>query len=138
MKTTDFMVGDWVFVNDTPRKIQAIDGVDDEIMADDELYTFCQDRVHSEDDIQPVPLTPKILEKNGFKSYGESWYLPDDIKVMVGFYMYKTTVSVKKGDDIFQKEIRCSYRACAEERGMHVHTLQHALRLCGIKHDIIL
>ena len=38
MKTTDLMCGDWVLINCTPHKIQAIDSVDEEISADDELY----------------------------------------------------------------------------------------------------
>ena len=38
MKATDLMVGDWVLINDTPHKIQAIDSTDAEIQADDELY----------------------------------------------------------------------------------------------------
>lgn len=42
----------------------------------------------------------------------------------------------KKRDDIFQKEVHCSYRACAENRDIHIHTLQHALRLCRIKKEI--
>ena len=38
MKTTDLMCGAWVLINCTPHKIQAIDSVDEEISADDELY----------------------------------------------------------------------------------------------------
>lgn len=137
MKAAELMIGNWVLINGTPRKIQAVDGVDDEIMADDELYTLAEDRCHSEDKVEGVPITPKILEKNGFKNYGEAWYLPDDnVNVMVGFYMYKTTIHVKKGDNNFQKEVRCSYRAYAENRGVHIHTLQNAISLCGIEHDI--
>ena len=37
MKTTDLMCGDWVLINGTPHRIQAIDSVDEEISADDEL-----------------------------------------------------------------------------------------------------
>ena len=139
MKINELTIGDWALINGTPRKIQAVDGVDDEIMAEDELYTLAEDRYRSEDKVDGVPLTAEILEKNGFKNYGESWYLPDDdVKIMVGFYMYKTSIHVKKGDDIFHKEVRCSYRACAENRNIHVHTLQHALRLCGITKEIII
>lgn len=66
MKATDLMCGDWVLINGTPRKIQAIDSIDAEIQADDDLYYVGEDRCHSEDKIEGVPLTPEILEKNGF------------------------------------------------------------------------
>ena len=128
MKANELMIGDWIY-----NKVADITF---------QVYPqfFSQWRNRSEQfeaTIQPIPLTPKILEKNGFKEYGESWYLPDDdVIVTVGFFMYKTTIHVKRGDDIFQKEVRCSYRACTENRGVHVHTLQHALRLCGIDKEI--
>lgn len=139
MKSEELCIGDLVLINGIPKKVQAVDGVDNEIIADGEIYYLAKYRHHSENVVTGIPLTAKILEKNGFKNYGESWYLPDDdVNVMVGFYMYKTTIHVKKGDDIFQKEIHCSYRACAENRRVHVHILQRALRLCGIEHGIIL
>ena len=67
MKTTDLMVGDWVLINDAPHKIQAIDSIDAEIQADDELYYVGEDRYHSEDNIEDILITPEILEKNGWK-----------------------------------------------------------------------
>ena len=66
MKTTDLMCGDWVLINGTPHKIQAIDSVDEEISADDELYFVGEDRCHSEDKIEGIPLTKEILEENGW------------------------------------------------------------------------
>ena len=44
MKTTDLMIGDWVLINNIPHKIQAIDSIDAEIQADDELYYVGEDR----------------------------------------------------------------------------------------------
>ena len=64
MKTTDLMVGDWVLINDAPHKIQAIDSIDAEIQADDDLYYVGEDRCHSEDKIEGIPITPEILKKN--------------------------------------------------------------------------
>ena len=34
---------DWVLINNTPHKIQAIDSIDAEILADDELYYVGED-----------------------------------------------------------------------------------------------
>lgn len=54
-KTTDLMCSDWVLINGTPHRIQAIDSVDEEISADDELYFVGEDRCHSEDKIEGIP-----------------------------------------------------------------------------------
>ena len=52
MKCNELMIGDWVLINNTPHKIQAIDSIDAEILADDELYYVGEDRYHSEDKIE--------------------------------------------------------------------------------------
>ena len=75
MKLTDLAILDWVLINNTPHKIQAIDSIDAEILADDELYYVGEDRCHSEDKIEGIPITPEILEKNGFyDSYTKRYY----------------------------------------------------------------
>lgn len=66
MGCKELMVGDWVLINDVPRKIQAIDSISAEIQADDELYYVGEDRYHSEDEISGVHITPEIFENNGF------------------------------------------------------------------------
>lgn len=123
MKAIDFMGGDWVLINGTPHKVQAVDGVDNEIMADDELYTLAEDRYHSEDKVEGVPLTTEILKKNGFKDgqyfselYIQGWHVISDTRNL-----------------------------CMEcERGRHmnikcrcVHELQHAFDLVGINKDFV-
>ena len=137
----DIMVGDWVvpYVFDSklePSKIVGIhynsypgrdyvDWVDCESW--DEL---------SLNDIEPIPLTPEILEKNGFRIIFES-------ELHVSYFQdierFHTEVDVDK-IGIYQKLsmldglgngvtiVECKY----------VHQLQHALRLCGITREIIL
>lgn len=122
MKAIDFMGGDWVLINGTPRRVQAVDGVDNEIMADNELYTLAEDRYHSEDKVDGVLITPEILKKNGFKDgqyfaelYIQGWHVISD-----------------------------AHNLCMEcERGWHmnipcrcVHELQHAFNLVGINKEI--
>ena len=83
-----------------------------------------------------IPLTPEILKKNGFTDYGESWYIPNTKDcVMVGFHMYETTINISKDRVSFCKSTPCSYRSCSANRGVFVHELQHAIRLCGINKD---
>lgn len=67
MKCKELQVGDWVLINGTSHKIQAIDSIDAEIQANDDLYYIGEDRYHSEDKIEGIPITPEILEKNSIK-----------------------------------------------------------------------
>ena len=67
MKLTDLAILDWVLINNTPHRIQAIDSINTEIQADDELYYVREDKYHLEDNIEDILITPEILEKNGWK-----------------------------------------------------------------------
>lgn len=96
----------------------------------------------NEDKIFSVPLTSETLEKNGFTSYGEAWYLPESKKtsenemILVGFYMYETHISVRNGSKSFDNSVPCERRACAANRNVFFHELQNALNLCGIDKEI--
>ena len=77
---------------------------------------------------QPIPLTPEILEKNGFGFVKSS----DRDSVWNGWWINKglelaTCCLDKEGNwpcyiNIYDSNIKCEY----------VHQLQHALRLCGL------
>ena len=95
----------------------------------------------NEGKIFPVPLTEEVLEKNGFTSYGEAWYLPENKttrneKILVGFYMYETHISVRNGSKSFDNSVPCERRAFAAHRNVFFHELQNTLRLCGIDKEI--
>ena len=72
MKATDLMIGDWVLINNIPHKIQAIDSIDAEIQADDEIYYV---------DLAPCLYKDKIMQSNSdnLSQYRES-YLNKNIK----------------------------------------------------------
>lgn len=128
MKATELMVGNWVLINGTPRKIQAVDGVDDEIMADDELYTLAEDRYHSEDKVDGIPITPEILEKNGFRkliTYGTEKWLCNNLRLNV----YSSDGTWRFCADTNRNENSVIYIR-------FVHEFQNAISLCGNKHDI--
>ena len=116
MKATDLMCGDWLLINGTPHKIQAIDSIDAEIQADEELYFVGEDRHHSEDKIEGIPITPEILEKNGWRYDMDDMWQHEE----VDFY-------IEKWNGRFQ---------CYEINQIKldsVHELQRALRCCGLK-----
>lgn len=66
MLCKELQFGDWVLINNIPHKIQTIDSMDAEIQADDELYYVGEDRYHSGDKIEGIPITNEILIKNEF------------------------------------------------------------------------
>ena len=133
MKLTDLAIGDLILINNTPHKIQAIDSIDAEVQADDELYYVGEDRCHSEDKIEGIPITPEILEKNGFEMFKyDGWVhyyrifgnsaIPFVLHSMIGGEMLSQEV------DIFSTSTDTN---CGIEVN-YVHELQHALRLCGL------
>ena len=118
MKAKDLMCGDLVLINNTPHKIQAIDSIDAEIQADDELYYVGEDRYHSEDKIDGITITPEILEKNGWKET-EYWHEYEDGNTIIQYSLSNIWGII---NEIEIEHFKCEY----------VHQLQHLLRLCGL------
>ena len=75
---------------------------------------------------EPIPLSPEILEKNGFVPYEED------------------EESFHDENCVFLKQSLGGYGVCIDKNrtisGLfhYVHELQHALRLCGIEKEIVL
>lgn len=106
----DLMIGDWVKINYRGKfvKVTAIhDGLIDTTAISPLM----------EDEYEPIPLTPEILEKNWFIRDGESWWYQD----------FRIVLSTSKGASL----------VCGRLKNFaFVHELQHALRLCGIEKEI--
>lgn len=128
LNVNELMIGDWVLVNGNPMQIQAINDIDGEIMAGDELYCLVEDRVHSEDKIEPIPLTAEILEKNGFELVRN---VPCPNKNVWSF----DTFSIYEHHD--KRRYPYFWIPLGDNADIkYVHELQHALRLCGIDKTI--
>ena len=141
MNTNELMIGDWVFVHKPTCKghrVDYINEMDEEIGADGEIYNVC--------DIEPIPLTPEILEKNGFKidkneTYCKRYFFACNLgkvpQTVVEFFFFGEGVSA---DTLFKCWTKPE--SCDGENNIHicdlksVHQLQHALRLCGIEKEI--
>ena len=93
------------------------------------------------DILEPIPLTPEILEKNGFER--KMRYIP----IYEGYKYYV----IDRGNDVCIEYdgMRISlvllyecYTGSIESNGIcpldYVHELQHALKLCGIEKEIVL
>ena len=152
MLATELMVDDWVLYEGEPHQIRqlGIYGVD----RDGEDYpAICVGKpkgiglILERNEIEPIPLTPEILEKIGFERC-----ISSIIKTST------SSVPVCKSNQFANKEFGGNTRII--DMGIHgftlitdvfgtternkvnhifyVHQLQHALRLCGIEKEIIL
>lgn len=141
------MIGDWVRMKENQKiafQMEDISGTgmfkrwtsDGEYMVP---YAY--------DEIEPIPLTPEILEKNGFKktesdTLSQTWAWTEKSEkiynrwVQITFYnepingvSYLTKIETcsSKGDGVNH------FHSCDIES---VHELQHALKLCGINLEI--
>lgn len=141
MKASELMVGDWVFTRGQIEQVTSIyDGyICTEHYEDSHDYYF-----------DPIPITPEILEKNGFRFIKADTVCPADRYwwaingtrdgAMVEITIYNPDVhGVKVLTKIHTQSLHESgvntVHSCDIES---VHELQHALRLCGIEKKITL
>ena len=136
MKANELMIGDLVLYNEAHQQILEISGIDDEV------YLETDELVH-QSEIQPIPLTPEILERNGFEKV-----LDEDGTECYRYYNHAADGYIKislydSGDGDWSIEI-INYEKFDDNKIMYnnnfiflkVHQLQHALRLCGIEKEI--
>lgn len=135
VKIRELSVGDWVryeFPEIGKRNIQvnSIDEEDNHIGAGGVGASAWSDVSKFE----PIPLTPEILEKNGFEEGlkdGEAY------KIKVGFNQYLWLFNVEDGCWMFRLVLG-SFEDfdIAKVEIKYVHQLQHALRLAGVDKEI--
>lgn len=88
--------------------------------------------ITSNEFIDPVPLTDGILAKNGFHTYGESYFIPENecnAYVRIGFHKRETVIDLCR-QGVFSIQISC------KPEKLYVHQLQQLLRLVGIEKEI--
>lgn len=136
MNANELMIGDWIRI-DEPDKYAGAAGQIRSLMDHREgdaayFHVFIQDKLGyvsrevCSDDIRPIPLTPAILEKNGFH---EKW--DRDIKLMAC-----DTITIEIGNNykLFMDGKMYLRRVLAPL--YYVHQLQHALKICRIEKTI--
>lgn len=123
-----FMIGDWVIYNGKPIKVENV--CEDFINYSPDIPYVQEEFYIEQDELEPIPLTEEILEKNGIK---RSSY---DGKIYGKYFSEdehgRLEISVN-GDDIWWS-INCEEYHILKLN--FVHELQHALRLCGINKEI--
>ena len=120
MKATELMIGDWV-------KIKGHLDYDKvrEIARDESMQWYisfaCSATLFRAYEFEPIPLTPKILEKNGF------WVMEKVDNGAEEYIAYATNglmFHYNRDNDYYFPNTPISWK--------YVHELQHALRLCGL------
>ena len=133
MKAEKLMIGDWVY-NIHNRQYEQVKAIEQTrvTLAYNDLYDY--------DEIEPIPLAPEILEKNGFvlrEGCTSAWDLHLD-----GCY----SIHISGNNKIVPMSLTIyvpsgyspngSKRQIDEMSVSYVHKLQHALRLCSVEKEI--
>lgn len=128
------MVGDWVLLFDeTPVRVDCIGNI--EVYLTEPRGQHDLDWRVTYEHIKPIPLTPEILEKNGFEDVGDGIVQFVERPYYVWFVPAQYELGIEEGitttEEIGTKivlNIPCLY----------VHELQRALKVCGIDKTIVL
>ena len=133
------MIGDWVLIDGTPRKVEAITKKKIGYHRKENEPRLYYARLH---DVEPIPLDEELVLKLGFTKRDAS-DLKDD-------YYIHAIYDIRIGEDpLFNNE----YGLTEFEEGgyftfaanncywttmpiIYLHTLQHCFRLCGVNFDV--
>lgn len=122
LKISDLSVGDWVEWMGERCKVDL--PLLNTVFPHAKIYP-----AYTSATLQPIPITPEILEKNGFIKNGayNEWNIGEwDERPFIGVSLERQSLRVKHfGNDIF-----------IEDKELFVHQLQHALRLAGVEKEI--
>ena len=141
------MIGDLVTFEDCQHdehpivvKIWQINGDNDAFVSINENDAL--DEITIDDEIVGIPLTPEILEKNGFKKLDFSHYQINDRTLVLdadgkweGPLSWHWVVTEMMDTNQRGQSVVLDYYVATIN---YVHELQHALKLCGIEKEIVL
>lgn len=121
MNIRDLSIGDWVMAGGAPHRVFSVNHYGVLVDTSQGLHPY------NLEFLSPIPLTPEILEKNGFSHNGRKWYTPE-------------LFTLERWGDVWSIVIACSCGeyVCEVCTIKYVHQLQHALRLLKVDKDIIL
>ena len=164
MKANELMIGDWVniyvFPNESPKEKDLFPAIITTIMTplpNEQGGEHIECIFKSKDGgigcatrpvntCLPIPITPEILEKNGFKFDGSGQcsmmflskpQFAEGLRFNIYVGLKRKTIEVFAAHPIEKSpNWRKSNKVYLEVCGCYVHELQHALRLCGIEKEI--
>lgn len=136
MKANELMIGDWVYNKHHGKNIKLtpydfFTHTHNEF-GEQELAPFAKPTIGR--DLEPIPLTQKILEKNGFENIGDDTYQLEEKPCWFWVDFFRHTYGCEYDTSTYEYE--------DDEHRLKlygipsVHELQHALKLCGIEKEI--
>lgn len=130
MKASELMIGDWAMSTHpaVPRPIKVT-----EIGGGNVGYKYGVIQLWF---IEPIPITPEILEKNGFSGEGYAILKLDDDSWMEYYYHEHRLRKWWEGVDEWQNHAKVK-DITFQCHCYYVHELQHALRLAGVEKEVV-
>lgn len=130
MRVNELMIGDYVIRKNVPKEILTIDTIDS-IRGIVYLDLDGLGITEKLENIEPIPLTQKILERNGFvkNKYGEM-ILDEELGTSEIYLVLEPTWDEEYYWWRVNNELITKIKS--------VHELQHTLRLCGINKNIVI
>lgn len=139
MEAKDLMIGDWVQCEGDYRTIGSleIDETGEYWFWSKEHQALCLLSEH-----EPIPLTPEILEKNGFE---KKWHDRSKLTIFdprnddvtsVSYDYRNATVTIDALSFMLVNKHNMRGQKLDSVQCRFVHELQHALRICGIEKKI--
>ena len=139
IKATELQIGDWILVEGTPRKVEAITKKKIGYHLKESEPRLYYARLH---DVEPIPLDEKIVLKLGFTKR--------DVSDLMDDYYIHAMYDIRIGEEPFFNN---EYGLTEFEEGgyftfaanncywttmpiTHLHTLQHCFRLCGANFEV--
>ncbi len=121
IKITDLSIGDWVDMYGKVFRIRKISKVDFSGL----ITLYGASMPYGLGVVRPIPITPQILEQNGFKAneHSDKVYEYNEHNCLVQYFFVNHKLCIRNSNAI-DVEIHS------------VHQLQHALRLAGTNKEI--
>mgnify|MGYP006322931469 CR=1 FL=1 len=128
LEIRDLSIGDWIKVGGEPARViqLGIVGRNKAKGLSGQIYGFL-----TSSEIEPIPITPEILEKNGFEKNSECCWRNSAIKCACHRYGTKYWDIRINGRNRAYRPTRISI-----DNILHTHELQNALRLAGLDEGI--
>ena len=126
MRAEELMIRDWVLDGHVYAQVTSI--------TCDGIIETTHNEFSNIELVEPIPLTPEFLEKNGFVKFISSQYTLPNCSAGV---ILTTLKEMPNATGKWLVAIKKGYTD-AKIAITHVHELQHALKLCGIKKEIVL
>lgn len=140
MEAKELMIDDWV--RGTSGVVGRVKGISE----NDVLIKTVNGDTWADGEILPIPLTPEILERNGFRfddsDTGDLEYYclgePGEESTVV--VKRRGLLALEDADNKSGEVVWCMYVEDLDvyDKILYVHTLQHALRLSEIDKEIVL